>query len=100
MVRDGEIGQRFPSAAAREFHPVACLRDVKTISTVISSSFNVGCENVKGADKVRTSKGAVKTDVDETWYTDATSQEDDKKVIKSVGHRAHFDITMLTNMAI
>ena len=38
--------------------------------------------------------------VDETWYTDLTSQEDDKKVIKSRGHRARVDVTMLTNMAI
>ena len=29
-----------------------------------------------------------------------TSQEDDKKVIKSGGHHACFDITMLTNTAI
>ena len=29
-----------------------------------------------------------------------TSQEDDKKVIKSGGHRARFDVTMLTNTAI
>ena len=38
--------------------------------------------------------------VDETWYTDVTSQEDDKKVIKRGGHCASFDVTMLTNMAI
>ena len=38
--------------------------------------------------------------VDETWYTDVTSQEDDKKVIKSGAHRARFDVTMLTNTAI
>ena len=38
--------------------------------------------------------------VDETWYTDVPSQEDDKKVIKSGGHRARFDVTMLRNMAI
>ena len=38
--------------------------------------------------------------VDETWYTDETSQEDDKKVIKSGGRRARFDATMLTNTAI
>ena len=31
---------------------------------------------------------------------DVTSQEDDKKVIKSGGHRACFDVTMLTNTAI
>ena len=35
--------------------------------------------------------------VDETWYTEVTSQENDKKVIKSGGHRARFDVTMLTN---
>ena len=29
-----------------------------------------------------------------------TSQEDDKKVIKSGGHRARFDVRMLTNTAI
>ena len=35
---------------------------------------------------------------DETQYTDVTSQEDDKKkVIKSGGHRARCDVTMLTN---
>ena len=39
------------------------LRDVKTISTGISSSFKVGCEGVKGADQVRTSEGVVKTDI-------------------------------------
>ena len=33
-------------------------------------------------------------------YTDVTSQEDDKKVIKSGGHHARFDVTMLTNTAI
>ena len=38
--------------------------------------------------------------MDETWYTDVTSQEDDKKVIKSGGHRARFDVTMLTNTSI
>ena len=38
--------------------------------------------------------------VDETWYTDVTSQEDDKKVIKIGGHRAYFDVTMLTNTVI
>ena len=38
--------------------------------------------------------------VDETWYTDVTSQEDDKKVIKSGGHCARFDATRLTNTAI
>ena len=38
--------------------------------------------------------------MDETWCTDVTSQEDDKKVIKSGGHRARFDVTMLTNTAI
>ena len=30
-------------------------------------------------------------------YTDVTSQEDDKKVIKSGGNLARFDVTMLTN---
>ena len=40
----------------------SCLREVKTISTGISSSFNVGCEDVKSADQVRTPEGAVKTD--------------------------------------
>ena len=38
--------------------------------------------------------------VAKTWYTDVTSQEDDKKVIESGGHRVRFDITMLTNTAI
>ena len=38
--------------------------------------------------------------VDETWYTDVTSQEDDKKVIKIGGHHARFEVTMLTNTAI
>ena len=38
--------------------------------------------------------------MDETWYTDVTSQEDDKKVIKSGGHRARFDVTMLRNTTI
>ena len=38
--------------------------------------------------------------VDETWYTDVTSQEDDRKVIKSGGHRARFEVTMLRNTAI
>ena len=28
--------------------------------------------------------------MDETWYTDVTSQKDDKKVIKVGGHRACF----------
>ena len=37
---------------------------------------------------------------DKTWYTDVTSPKDDKKVIKSGGHRARFDVTMLTNTAI
>ena len=39
-------------------------------------------------------------DCHETWYTDVTSQDDDKKVIKSGCHRARFDVTMLTNTAI
>ena len=34
------------------------------------------------------------------WYSDVTSQEDDKKVIKSGDHRARFGVTMLTNVAI
>ena len=38
--------------------------------------------------------------VDETWYTDVTSQKDDKKVVKSRGHDACFDVTMLTIVAI
>ena len=38
--------------------------------------------------------------VAKTWYSDVTSQEDDKKVIKSGGHRPRFDVTMLTNTAI
>ena len=38
--------------------------------------------------------------MDETWYTDVTSQEIDKKVIKSESHLACFDVTMLTNTAI
>ena len=38
--------------------------------------------------------------MDETWYTDVTSQDDDKKVIKSGGHHARFGVTMLTNTAI
>ena len=38
--------------------------------------------------------------VDETRYTDVTSQKDDKKVVKSRGHGACFDVTMLTNAAI
>ena len=69
MVRDVEIWSAvsFSSRPAIPSHPVAlsissCLRDVKTISTGISSSFNVGCEDVKCADKVRISEGAVKTD--------------------------------------
>ena len=38
----------------------------------------------------------------ETWYTDVTSPEADKKkkVIKSGGHHARFHVTMLTNTAI
>ena len=38
--------------------------------------------------------------VDETWYTDVTSQKDDKKVVKSRCHGTCFDVTMLTNAAI
>ena len=69
MVRDGEIWSAvsFSSRTGIPSDPVAlfissCLRNVKTISTGISSSFNVGCEDVKGADKVCVSEGAVKTD--------------------------------------
>ena len=69
MVRNSEIWSAvsFSSRTGIPSDPVAlfissCLRDVKTISTGISSSFNVGCEDVKGADKVRTYEGAVKTD--------------------------------------
>ena len=37
----------------------------------------------------------------ETWYTDVTSPEaDKKKVIKSGGHHVRFHVTMLTNTAI
>ena len=39
-------------------------------------------------------------DLHETWCTDVTIQEDDKKVIKSEGHCAYFHVTMLTNTAI
>ena len=38
--------------------------------------------------------------VDEIWYTDVTSNEDDKKVIKSGGDRVRFHVTVLTNTAI
>ena len=38
--------------------------------------------------------------MDETWYMDVTSQEDDKKVIKRGGHGCRFDVRMLTNTAI
>ena len=38
--------------------------------------------------------------VDETWYTNETSQGDDKIVIKIGGHRARFDVTLSTNTAI
>ena len=38
--------------------------------------------------------------VDETWYTDVTSQKDDKKVVKSMCYGTCFDVTMLTNAAI
>ena len=69
MVRDGEIWSAvsFSSRTGIPSDPVAlfissCLRDVKTISTGISSSFNVGCEDVKCADKVGISEGAVKAD--------------------------------------
>ena len=69
MVRDGEIWSAvsFSRRTGIPLDPVAlfissCLRDVKTISTGISGSFNVGCKDVKCADKVRISEGAVKTD--------------------------------------
>ena len=69
MVRDGAIWSAvsFRRRTGIPSDPVAlfissCLRDVKTISTGISSSFNVGCEDVKSADQVRTPEGAVKTD--------------------------------------
>ena len=69
MVRDGAIwsGVSFSSRTAILADPVAlfissCLRNVKTISTLISSSFNVGRKDVRGADKVGISEGAVKTD--------------------------------------
>ena len=69
MVRDGEIWSAvsFSSRTGIPSDPVAlfissCLRDVKTISTGISSSFKVGREDVKCADKVRISEGEVKTD--------------------------------------
>ena len=65
MVRDSEIWSAvsFSSRTGIPSDPVAlfissCLRNVKTISTGIFSSFNVGCEDVKGADKVRISEGA------------------------------------------
>ena len=68
MIRDGAIWSAvtFSRRTGIPSDPVAlfissCLRDVTTISTGICSSFNVGCEGVKGADKVRTSEGAVKT---------------------------------------
>ena len=38
--------------------------------------------------------------MDETWCTDVTSQDHDKKVIKSGDHFAHFDVTLLTSKAI
>ena len=38
--------------------------------------------------------------VDETWYTNETSQGDDKIVIKIGGHGARFDVTLSTNTAI
>ena len=69
MVRDGAIwsGVSFSRRTGIPSDPVAlfissCLRDVKTISTGISSSLNVGCEDMKGADKVRISERVVKTD--------------------------------------
>ena len=69
MVTDGAIwsGVSFSRRTGIPSDPVAlfisgCLRNVKTISTGISRSFKVGCEDVKGADKVCVSEGAVKTD--------------------------------------
>ena len=69
MVGDGAIWSAVSFSRRTEIpsDPVAlfissCLRDVTTISTGISSSFNVECEDVKCADKVRISEGAVKTD--------------------------------------
>ena len=69
IFRDGAIWSAvsFRRRTGIPSDPVAlfissCLRDVKTISTRISSSFNVGCEDVKCAEKVRISEGAVKTD--------------------------------------
>ena len=68
MVRDGAIWSAvsFSRRTGIPSDPVtlfisSCFRDVKTISTGISSSFNVKYEGGKGADKVRTSEGAVKT---------------------------------------
>ena len=68
MVRDGAIWSvvSFSSRTGIPSDPVAlfissCLRNVKTISTGISSSFNVGCKDVRGAGKVHISEGAVKT---------------------------------------
>ena len=69
MVRDGGIWSAvsYSSRTGIPSDPVAlfmssCLRNVKTISTGISTSFNVGCKEVRGADKVCISEGAVKTD--------------------------------------
>ena len=69
MVRVGAIWSAvsFSSRTGIPSDPVVLflssrLRDVKTISTGISSSFKVGCEGVKSADQVRTPEGAVKTD--------------------------------------
>ena len=38
--------------------------------------------------------------MDETWYNDVTSQENDKKIMKSKGYLARFLVTMLTDTAI
>ena len=38
--------------------------------------------------------------MDETWYTDVTSQEDYKNVKEGGDHSARFHVTMLTNTAI
>ena len=69
MVRDGGIWSAvsYSSRTGIPSDPVAlfipsCLRNVKTISTGISTSFNVGCKEVRGADIVCISGGAVKTD--------------------------------------
>ena len=69
IVRDGAIwlAVSFSRRIGIPSDPVALLisswlRDVKTISTRISCSFSLGCEGVKGADRVRTSEEAMKND--------------------------------------